>query len=89
MIRKSKNNNSYTYWKGIVLSVNDSGWGGISIRFKFRVLGEENEIGGHYYTLLGGIGFNQNNMPKIGDKVLLRYKNGFGYTCNVSHSKIV
>lgn len=76
----------YIFWQAIVTRVYTKAWGSISDRFIFIV-----ESDGCQYnaTLLGNVGFNQKNMPKIGDKVLLRYKNGFGYTCNKEHSKII
>lgn len=76
----------YIFWQGEVISMFEKSWGAFSERFYFRVK-DGNYIG--VFRLLGGIGFNQKNMPKVGDKVLLRYKNGFGYTCNKNHSKII
>ncbi len=76
----------FTFWNGEVVSMFEKSWGAFSERFYFRVK-DGNYTGA--FRVLGGIGFNQKNMPKVGDKVLLRYKNGFGYTCNKEHSKII
>ena len=85
LIQKEKEK-PYSYWKGIVVSVIEKSWGTISDRFIFTI---EDSEGKYNATLLGNIGFNQSNMPKKGDKVLLRHKIGCGYTCNKQHSKII
>ncbi len=41
------------------------------------------------FSLKQGIGFNKSNKPKVGDIVKLSYRNGKGYTCCISHSKII
>ena len=76
----------YVFWRGVVVHRSSNSWGAVSNRFVFIV---EDKEGRYKATLLGNIGFNQKNMPKLGDKVLLRYKQGFGYTCNKGHSKII
>ena len=86
LIQKEKEKPHSYYWKGIVVSVIEKSWGSISDRFIFTI---EDSEGKYNATLLGNIGFNQSNMPKKGDKVLLRYKIGCGYTCNKQHSKII
>ena len=86
IIIENEKKKPYSFWQGKVVSMFEKSWGPFSERFYFRV------TDGSYtgsFRVLGGIGFNQKNMPKTGDKVLLRYKNGFGYTCNREHSKII
>lgn len=85
LIQKEKEKH-YSYWKGIVVSVIEKSWGSISNRFIFTI---EDREGKYNATLLGNVGFNQSNMPKKGEKVLLRHKIGCGYTCNKQHSKII
>lgn len=85
LIQKEKEK-PYSYWEGVVVSVIEKSWGCVSDRFIFTV---EDSEGKYNATLLGNIGFNQSNMPKKGDKVLLRHKIGRGYTCNKQHSKII
>lgn len=85
LLEKEKKKN-YVFWEGVVTSCYKKSWGTISNRFVFTIEGDDCKINA---TLLGGIGFKQSNMPKAGDKVLLRYKKGYGLTCSKEYSKII
>lgn len=85
LLEKEKKKN-YVFWEGVVTSCYKKSWETISNRFVFTIEGDDCKINA---KLLVGIGFKQSNMPKKGDKVLLRHKIGCGYTCNKQHSKII
>lgn len=79
--RETSKREKYIYWEGIVSKIlppryDDSLY---SIEFYIDPLTEylQGKMGiWSRFKLVSGFGFNKSNMPKVGDKVKLRYRNG-------------
>lgn len=79
--REANKGERYLYWEGIVQKIWESRYDRslYSIEFYIEPLTEslKGKIGTwERFRLASGFGFNKSNMPKVGDKVKLRYRNG-------------
>ena len=79
--RETSKREKYIYWEGIVSKISTSHYDNslYSIEFYIDPLTEslQGKIGTwSRFKLVSGFGFNKSNIPKVGDKVKLRYRNG-------------
>ena len=80
--RESSKREKYIYWEGIVSNIITPNYYDrslYSVEFYIDPLTEslQGKIGTwSRFKLVSGFGFNKSNMPKVGDKVKLRYRNG-------------
>lgn len=79
--RETSQREKYIYWEGIVSKISAPRYDRslYSIEFYIDPLTEslQGKIGAwERFRLVSGFGFHKSNMPKVGDKVKLRYRNG-------------
>lgn len=93
--RETSKREKYIYWEGIVskISIPHYDRSLYSIEFYIDPLTEslKGKIGTwERFRLASGFGFNKRNMPKVGDKVKLRYRDVKKHECIKRHdSRIV
>lgn len=78
--REISKREKYIYWEGIVSKISTPHYDRSLYSIEFYIVPLTESLQGKIGTwerfkLVSGFGFNKSNMPKVGDKVKLRYRN--------------
>lgn len=79
--REASKREKYIYWEGVVSKVSTPYYYGGLYNINFYINPLTESLQGKVETwesfkLVYGFGFNKSNIPEVGDKVKLRYRNG-------------
>ena len=79
--RETSQREKYIYWEGIVSNISTPHYDRSLYSIEFYIDPLTESLQGKNWSwerfkLVSGFGFNKSNMPKVGDKVKLRYRNG-------------
>lgn len=79
--REASKREKYIYWEGVVSKVSTPYYYGGLYNINFYINPLTESLQGKVKTwrrfkLVSGFGFNKSNIPEVGDKVKLRYRNG-------------
>lgn len=94
--RESSLKEPYLYWEGIVKGIYVPSYDKSIIRIEFSIEPLSDYIKSKTYKsfstyrVLSGFGFKRSNLPKVGDRVKLRYRNNIKHELSyIHHSRII
>lgn len=87
--RKKKGKHQYIQWESVVTYVDMCANINVYSAPLYKIPFTVKDTVYNKVFIKQGCHFTKKNMPKLGDKVLLEYKVGKGYTCGKNKSKII